>query len=62
MLKIDKLADIRYRIQNLKFAIEDFTNEDPAAVKELTWWEKGYREGKLLSMESELRFLEGLLK
>lgn len=58
-LKIDKVADIRYRISNLKFAIEDFTNEDPA---ELTQWSKGYREGKILSMESELRFLEGLLK
>lgn len=59
MLKIDKIADIRYRIANLRFAIEDFTNEDPA---ELTEWSKGYREGKILSMESELRFLEGLLK
>ena len=58
-LKIDKLADIRYRIQNLKFAIEDFKNED---ASELTEWSKGYREGKILSMESELRFLEGLLK
>lgn len=58
-LKIDKISDIRYRIQNLKFAIEDFTNED---LSELTEWSKGYREGKLLSMESELRFLEGLLK
>lgn len=51
--------DIEYRIANLRFAIKDFMDEDPAELKE---WSKGYREGKILSMESELRFLEGLVK
>lgn len=49
--------DIEYRIANLRFAMADIKEEsvDPG-------WEAGYRRGRLFSMESELRFLEGLVK
>jgi len=53
------LDDLRYRITNLRAAIDDFTNEEPADLGE---WSKGYRQGRLQSMESELRFLQGLIK
>lgn len=53
------LDDLRYRIANLRAAIADFTDEEPA---DLTEWSKGYRQGRLQSMESELRFLQGLIK
>ena len=58
MLKISKIADIRYRIINLRAEIkhlvdDEYNHED---------WERGYRHGRLTQMESELRFLEGLVK
>lgn len=51
--------ELEYRIANLRFAIQDYEQEDQA---DLSAWSLGYREGRLQSMESELRFLEGLLK
>lgn len=51
--------ELEYRIQNLKFAIEDYEQEDQA---DLSPWSLGYREGRLQAMESELRFLQGLIK
>lgn len=52
MLKITKIEDIRYRIRNLQ--------EDILQIVDLPV--TGYRKGRLAQMESELRFLEGLLK
>ncbi len=51
--------DIEYRIANLRFAINDLIEAD--AIYEDVGWEKGYRDGRLTQMESELRFLEGLV-
>lgn len=56
--KITKIEDIRHRIQNLRFAIEDIESLET----DTGGWEAGYRKGRLVQMESELRFLEGLLK
>ena len=53
-----KRSDIEYRIANLEEAalqIVDLpvTGDD---------WESGYRHGRLRQIESELRFLQGLVK
>lgn len=53
-----KQEDIRYRIDNLREAaiqIVDLpvTGDD---------WESGYRHGRLRQIESEIRFLEGMIK
>lgn len=52
------LEDLRYRITNLKYAIEDIEVEE----NDTGGYEAGYRKGRLVQMESELRFLKGLLK
>lgn len=51
--------DIEYRIANLREAIriiveDEFESDD--------MWEHGYRDGRLAQLESELRFLENLIK
>ena len=60
MLKIDKIADIRYRIDNLRTAIKIMVEDE--SETEYDSWERGYHDGRLMQMESELRFLEGLVK
>ena len=57
-MDVSKFEDILYRIDHLQAAIriiveDKYQHED---------WERGYREGRLLSLQSELRFLEGLVK
>jgi hypothetical protein len=49
---------MRHRISNLRFAIEDIKSFTPTSDA----WETGYREGRLQHLESELRFLQGLIK
>ena len=52
------LDDLRYRISNLRFAIEDIKSFTPTSDD----WDAGYRQGRLQQLESELRFLQGLIK
>lgn len=51
------LDDLRYRIQNLKEAIRHIDSMGDARED----WEGGYRAGSIYRMESELRFLQGLI-
>jgi hypothetical protein len=44
---------------NLRFAIKDISEMTRHGI---TPYEEGYRDGSLFALESELRFLEGLLK
>lgn len=60
MLKIDKIADIRYRITNLREDIRIIVDDE--SEHERDSWDCGYHEGRLVSLESELHFLEGLVK
>ncbi len=52
-------SDISYRIMNLRAAIKDISKLTREGV---TPYEEGYKDGSLFALESELRFLEGLLK
>lgn len=56
-MDVSKLEDIRYRIGNLRYEI-NCLKESPGISQQ----EVGYREGRRFSMESELHFLEGLVK
>lgn len=51
------LADLEYRIENLKTAIVHIQTLSLAT----DLWEDGYRCAALYGRESELRFLEGLV-
>jgi len=52
-------SDISYRIMNLRAAIKDISKLTREGV---TPYEEGYKDGSLFALESELRFLEGLLR
>lgn len=52
------LDDLRYRIRNLREAVLQIV-DSPLTGDD---WEAGYRKGRLMQLESELRFLEGLIK
>ena len=49
--------DIEYRIRNLKESIRIITEDE----SDHDDWDAGYKEGKLQSQQSELRFLQGIL-
>lgn len=51
------LADLEYRIMNLREAVKHIENLTEAADA----WDDGYRCAALYGRESELRFLEGLV-
>lgn len=51
------LADLHYRIENLKTAIVHIQT----LSETMDPWEDGYRCAALYGRESELRFLEGLV-
>lgn len=52
-------TDISYRVMNLREAVKDISKLTREGI---TPYEEGYRDGSLYALESELRFLEGLLK
>lgn len=54
----DLLSDLKYRIKNLRHAI-DLLCDDESEYDE---WETGYKEGRLTSMQSELRFLNQMVE
>jgi hypothetical protein len=51
--------DIAYRIQNLR---QEIKNIESVYYHKLDVWDKGYTSGRQMQLESELRFLEGLLR
>jgi hypothetical protein len=52
------LADLEYRIKNLRAEIDNYLDDESDSC---SGWDDGYNEGRLIALQSELRFLRQMV-